>query len=104
MKTPAEEKGYKVGQVFEATDGFRNASTKTGDIVVLERDDGTGCPWFFNATTQGANNSQGYTCGEVSGVVRIYPPEPAETIELMGKTYNKAEIEEALSKVCAISD
>jgi len=89
--TPCEKKGYKVGQVFR--------DTRDGDIGVLTEDDGSDIPIFFHVKS-------GDCCwpSSLSNMVRVYPPEDkkTETIELMGKTYSKAEIERALSGVLPV--
>ena len=99
MMTPCEKKGYEVGQVFERI--VDNAPSEAGEILVLIYDDRSDAPKFKILT--GANKGKERWPALVK-VKRVYPPEaPIETIELMGKTYNKSEIEEALSKVKALS-
>lgn len=97
IMTPCEEKGYKVGEVFKVI-GVGNAVIDKNDIVVLREDDHSSAPLF---TIIDGRSKGDYGCLSLFKVERIWPPEEkkVETIELMGKTYNKEEIEKALSNV-----
>lgn len=46
--TPCEKLGYKVGDRFEMISDSNTGSALTGDIVILNRDDNSDCPWFTN--------------------------------------------------------
>ena len=94
--TPCKMKGYEVGQVFERIDG-NFSDIKIGDVLVLIHDDDTDAPKFQAVSGCGVGKTRWLY---LNNVRRIYPPEePVETIELMGKTYSKEEIEKALSNV-----
>lgn len=104
--TPCEEKGYKVGQVFEVVKTGGGANALKGDIIILTEDDGTSAPFFAKVKATPDSPMPETLCKTLSKIVRIYPPEekePVETITLMGKTYNKAEIEKALADVLPVS-
>lgn len=77
MKTPCEEKGYEVGQVFRVTTGFDSGRAEIGDVVVLDKDDGSDNPFYVNLTRNHATYE--HIAGYMRGTVRIYPPEPEES-------------------------
>jgi hypothetical protein len=94
--TPCENRNWKVGEVFQYGEGV------IGSVVVLCQDDGTLSPKFLHVAGHLDGLEQYHNLNLIKH--RIYPPEEKrETIELMGKTYDKAEIEKALSQVKAIS-
>lgn len=103
--TPCEERGYKVGQVFEVVSDGNGDIIKTGGFVVLCKDDDSKSPKFFVIKDPSERRNKDTTYVRLSCIKRIYPPEEKkiETIELMGKTYDKAEIEKALSGVMPVS-
>lgn len=45
-QTPCEKLGYKVGDRFEVLDHEKCANSGNGEIVILDRDDGTEAPYF----------------------------------------------------------
>jgi len=97
-------KEHQVGDVFEVVNTvvFCNKIC-IGDIAVM-----TDNNWFELITGEYAGHGQ--IDSTYQSVKRIYPPlpeepaEPVETITLMGKEYDKAEIEQALADVLPMED
>jgi len=115
--TPAEMKEYKVGQVFEEIKGSNGAPFSEGSILILSEDDGSYSPLFdlVRGHCEHNNGTNGMLGAyrSLDRVKRIYPPElpsvteekePIETITLMGKEYNKTEIEQALADVLPVTE
>jgi len=74
MKSPCEEKGWKVGEVFEVVNESKACAghSKEGTTLVLDEDDLSGCPWFIVVA---GPNKGARTCPSLGGLKRIYPPE-----------------------------
>jgi len=107
--TPCEKKGWEVGHVFKVieSEDLLRGRFQEGSIIVLHRDDGSKLPYFkwVHGVNQGRRDNGIDGNISLEKIKRIYPPEEVkETIELMGKTYDKAEIENALSGVMPIGD
>jgi len=105
--TPCEKKGYEVGDWFTVLDTeffFKDS------IVELIDDDNSPAPYFQlikggETGLKSVFDKHGSNVF-VTMIVKVAPiykeQKKVETIELMGKTYNKAEIEEALSNVLPV--
>lgn len=97
MSSPCEEKSQDVVEIFERV--YDNGAPHTKGAILLKID---GKHNMFIHLTGGHEGEVHHHSTKF--LRRIYPlEEPKETIELMGKTYDKAEIEKALSQVKAIS-
>ena len=91
------------GYVYEVAtkENSQFPTFKVGSIIVMYRDDGTSSPYF---TLLKGERDRHHTYGDVVNMECLkqlwpIPDEPVETIELMGKTYAKKDIESALSSV-----
>jgi len=91
--TPCEERGWKVGQVFERVmDG--KASVEKGSLAVLIRDDNTPIPRFF--CLSGSSKGREFNL-KLSALTRVYPPEEKKTVTVTCEG-NKVEISRESAK------
>lgn len=92
------------GYIYEVVEDCRAA---VGTILVLTHDDGTNTPYFDVVKGSYKDGETKDKCCHISNLEQLWPraeEEPVETITLMGKEYNKQEIEAALADVLPVGE
>lgn len=87
----------RTGNIYEVVND-KDSDADIGSILIMRRDDGSSIPFFDCIKGSLSCSAIGMQC-----LKQIWPnPEPVETIELMGKTYSKTEIEGALKGILPV--
>ena len=90
----------RVGYVYEVVAASGNdIDYENGDIVVMSEDDYSTCSCYDIVKTNCKGSSNRVMCDRELKQLWPIPASPVETITLLGKTYPKTAIEQALSNI-----